>query len=231
LLQPGRSAPFSVIVPVNRPWQYELNIARSPGLREVNAEVICVQGADSAAAAHASGAQRASHDWQMLVHQDVYFPTGSGFALARQFGALQQAGRTADPVGFAGVEIDAAGSARHAGMVIDRTALFWHRGSQGAVSIDEFAVGLHRDCSARIDAALGWHLWATDLCLQAQQRAGRACAPILEVPLFHNSTTAHVLPEAFHASAATLLKNHPGQSAIPTLCGLIERRAQAQRAF
>ncbi len=50
LLRPGPSVPYSVIVPVNKPWQYELNVARSPGLREVNAEIICVQDAGSAAA-------------------------------------------------------------------------------------------------------------------------------------------------------------------------------------
>ena len=48
LLKPGPTVPFSVIVPVNRGWQYELNLGRSPGLQEVGAEVICVQGADSA---------------------------------------------------------------------------------------------------------------------------------------------------------------------------------------
>lgn len=228
LRRPGPNAPFSVIVPVNRPWQYELNIARSPGLREVNAEIIAVQGADSAAAAYASGAQRASHAWHLLVHQDVYFPTGSGFALAKQLGALAQAGHTAAPVGFAGVEASGAGTAhnavRHAGMVIDRTALFSHRGSAGAASIDEFAVALHRDCAARIDPTLGWHLWATDLCLQARQQAGRDAAQILEVPLFHNSTTAYALPEAFHASAQRLLDKHRGLDRIPTLCGEIARK-------
>lgn len=225
LRRPGPSASFSVIVPVNRPWQHELNIARSPGLREVNAEIICVQGADSAAAAYVSGAQRASHGWHLLVHQDVYFPTGSGFTLARQLGALEQAGRTTAPAGFAGVEVTAPNAVRHAGLVIDRTALFAHLGSSGAASIDEFAVALHRDSRAAIDPALGWHLWATDLCLQARQQAGRDAVPILEVPLFHNSTTGYALPDAFHASAQRLLDKHPQLDRIPTLCGEIKRQA------
>jgi hypothetical protein len=157
----------------------------------------------------------------------VYFPTGSGFALARQLGALQAAGRIADPVGFAGVETDAGNGARHAGMVVDRTALFWHRGSSGAASIDEFAVAFHRDCSLRIDAVLGWHLWATDLCLQSRQRAGRATVPILEVPLFHNSTTGFSLPEAFHVSGQRLLDKHAGVDRIPTLCGELSRTVAA----
>jgi hypothetical protein len=159
-----------------------------------------------------------------MVHQDVYFPTGSGFALARQLGVLQAAGRTAHAVGFAGVETDAGNGVRHCGMVIDRTALFWHPGSHGAVSMDEFAVAFHRDCTSRIDAALGWHLWGTDLCLQALQRAGRAMAPILEVPLFHNSTTGFTLPQAFHVSGQRLLDKHAGIDRIATLCGELSRR-------
>ena len=77
-----RAPRLSVIVPVNRPWQYELNIARSPGLREIDAEVIAVQGAGSAADAFRIGSAKASHAWRVMVHQDVYWPAGSGFAMA-----------------------------------------------------------------------------------------------------------------------------------------------------
>lgn len=226
LRTPGPSVPFSVIVPVNRPWQYELNIARSPGLVEVNAEIIAVQDAGSAAAAYAAGAARASHAWHVLVHQDVYFPTGSGYALARQLGDLTQAGRARQPVGFAGLAATPGDGIRHAGTVIDRTTLFRHPASGEAVSVDEFAVALHRDSECRIDPTLGWHLWATDLCLQAHQHAGRAAASIVDVPLFHNSTTGYTLPEAFHASAQTLIEKHPDRVSIPTLCGEIRRSAE-----
>ncbi len=226
LLKPGPSAPLSIIVPVNRPWQYELNIARSPGLREINAEIIAVQGADSAAAAYAMGAQRASHGWRVLVHQDVYFPTGSGFALARQLAQLEQAGRIQGPVGFAGLEAVASTQpqVRYTGQVVDRTALFWHAGSECALSIDEFAVALHRDSGLAIDPNLGWHLWGTDLCLQSEARAKRPVAQVLEVPLFHNSSTGYTLPEVYYQSAERLLDKYPQLDRIPTLCGEITRR-------
>ncbi|MFM9914499.1 MAG: class I SAM-dependent methyltransferase [Rhizobacter sp.] len=234
LLRPGPRVPFSVIVPVNRPWQHELNVARSPGLQEVDAEVICVQGADSAAAAYASGAQRASHAWRVMAHQDVYFPTGSGFALAQQLGAVERAGLTGAPIGFAGLEPDPArlGSVRLAGLVIDRTTLFRHPPSAGAVSMDEFAVALHRDSAVAIDPSLGWHLWATDLCLQAEQMAQQPIAQILDVPLFHNSTHAYRLPPEFHDSASVLMDKYPARPRFATLCGELTRTAEAslQRA-
>lgn len=224
----GPTAPISVIVPVNRVWQYELNIARSPGLKEIGAEIVTVQGASSAAAAYTFGTQKARHAWHLVVHQDVYFPVGSGLALARQLGALEAAGRTRAPVGFAGLAASGHGdgSVRHAGLVIDRTTLFSHPGTDAALSIDEFAVALHRDAAVSIDGELGWHLWATDLCLQAAAGGNpRDAATIVETPLFHNSTTAWSLPEAFHASAQKLLDKYPQLARIPTLCGELQRKS------
>ena len=226
LAKPSASERFSVIVPVNRPWQFNLNIARSPGLKEVGAEVIPLQGASSAAEAYAIGASKAAHPWRLMVHQDVYFPTGTGFALAQSLGALTQGGVTALPIGFAGLAGATDGSVSYAGQVVDRTRLFSHGPSHAAVCMDELAVVLHRDAAVRLDPSLGWHLWATDLCLQIQQVAQQPVAQLLEIPIFHNSTNDYNLPAAFHESARRLLEKYPHLAKIPTLCGLIERRAQ-----
>ncbi len=221
--------PFSVIVAVNRPWQYELNVGRSPGLREVGADIVGVQGAANAAAAYASGATRAQHAWRLFVHQDVYFPVGSGHAIARRLAELEAAGITDVPIGFAGLDaaIGEGGTPRHAGLVIDRTNLFRHAPSDRAVSIDELAVALHRDAPLALDPALGWHLWATDLCLQAEARHGRPAGRLLDVPLFHNSASGYVLPAAFHESARLLLAKHPGRPRIASLCATFEQPAPA----
>lgn len=231
LRRPGPMCSFSVIVPVNRPWQHELNIARSPGLKEVGAEVICVQGATSAAGAYESGVRRASHAWRVMLHQDVYLPAGSGLAIARRLAELEQTGQHLAPVGFAGLCAPVPGDlsrVAYAGRVIDRTTLFDHGASDRGVSIDEFAVALHADCVARIDPELGWHLWGTDLCLQTMALAGQPAARILDVPLFHNSTNDYVLPQAFQDSAGMLLAKHPLLARIPTLCGELSRPQPAR---
>jgi hypothetical protein len=108
--------------------------------------------------------------------------------------------------------------------VIDRTSLFSHPPSAGAVSMDEFAVALHRDAAVKPDRSLGWHLWATDLCIQAERLAGQPIAQILDLPLFHNSTNDYQLPDAFHESGQRLLDKYPDLNSIPTLCGLLERK-------
>jgi len=218
------AVPFSVIVPVNRPWQFALNIARSPGLREVQAEVISVEGAPNAAAAYAAGCARARHAWRLFVHQDVYFPIGTGHAIAQQLGALERVGAQGKPVGMAGLQPGEGNrGVRYAGMVIDRTTYFSHGPSSNAVSMDELAVALHRDSRLEIDPELGWHLWATDLCLQAQRLTGQSVAQILTVPLFHNSVCTWTLPDALRESVDALLAKYPELAEIPTLCGTLSR--------
>ena len=48
---------------------------------------------------------------------------------------------------------------------------------------------------------------------------------IPETPLFHNSSTAWQVPEAFHASAQYAAGQHPQRERIPTLCGELQRKA------
>lgn len=226
LIKPGKRAQFSVIVPVNRIWQAELNIARSPGLMEAGAQLILVEAA-TAAEAYAKGAAQAKHDWRVMAHQDVYFPRGTGYALALQLGALEEAGLNGAPVGFAGLEMDPErpGQTRHAGMVVDRRHLMRNAPTRAGVSIDELAVCLHAKTKLAIDPALGWHLWGTDLCLQAEERVGQPIAQILDVPLFHNSVGDYVVPPEFHDSARVLLNKYPHRHRVPTLCGDLVRPA------
>jgi len=222
---PTDLAPFSVIVATNRPWQYELNIARSPGLQEVGADIVPVQAAVNAADAYTKGGAAARHPWRVFAHQDVYFPAGSGIALAQQLAALDQAAQHDAPIGFAGLHADNGleNGLRYAGLVVDRTMLFSHAASARAVSIDEFAVVMHRDAKVRIDPNLGWHLWATDLCLQLLEAGTGTCGLLLRIPLFHNSTTAYELPPEFYASANRLMAKHASYPRVPTLCGQLTR--------
>ncbi len=220
---PHPDAGLSVIVPVNREWECELNIARSPGLREIQAEILYIKDAGSAADAYAIGRRQSKNSWCVMAHQDVYFPAGTGRALLSELDQLEQSSLTACPVGFAGLAVSPDSKVCYAGMVIDRATLFNHPGSRSAISIDEFAVALHRDSRVDIDPDLGWHAWATDLCLQALVDAGEPNAVILELPFFHNSLNAYALPESFHASAAVLLAKYPDMEKIHTLCGTLSR--------
>lgn len=216
---PSADSRFSVIVPVNNRQQFELNVNRSPGLAEANAEIICVEGAGSAADAFASARSHVSTGWIVFCHQDVYFPKGSGHALSACFAAVPSNIQKRTLIGFAGLGATHMG-AQPAGLVTDRSARFDHPTSSSAVSIDELAVAMSTDTIHAIDPALGWHLWATDLCLAARG-AGEGNLRIERIPLFHNSYNDGRLSESFHASAQALRRKYPHAGAIPTLCGVI----------
>lgn len=216
-------SPFSVIVPVTQDTQLHLDILKSRGLAEVNPQVLLGRGASSAAQAFQWGLQQSTSPWLLLCHQDVYFPKGSGQAIARILSEIPDSEAQRTILGFAGLtikqgteELDLA----KAGLLVDRVNLFDFPESNSAVSIDEFAVILHRNCKYRIDPRLGWHLWATDLCLQAIfDRQQRTHARVLRVPLFHNSLNDGSLPPAFYESAKRLAAKYPQLGFIPTLCG------------
>lgn len=220
---------FTVLVPTTRDRQLRTNVEASPGLHEVDARIVSVRRAATPAAAMAIAAPHVDADWVLLTHQDVYFPRGFGHRLNALLAGIPAAERTRTLIGFAGIGVDRERQAMvNAGFVIDRTSRADWGANQQAVSIDEFAIVLARDSVHRIDPALGWHLWATDLCLTAITHHG-VFPRIVRLPLFHNSTTDHTLPEAFHASAATLAAKHPAWGPIHTLCGVIDDQFLARR--
>ncbi len=93
-------------------------------------------------------------------------------------------------VGFIGVEAVPNSSpilCRRVGSVIDRTRRYIHEESESAVALDELAIAIHQSSPLQIDPKLGWHLWATDLCLQVTANRLRTGLPIINVPLYHNT--------------------------------------------
>jgi SAM-dependent methyltransferase len=221
----GARTPVSLVVPVNNQTQLHLDILKSPGLAELNPQMLLCRGADSAAAAFNWGVSQSSSPWLIFCHQDVYFPKGSGHAIAAILSEIPQSEAARTILGFAGLTVKQNSGQLDlvkAGLVVDRVNLFDHPESRSAVSIDEFAVVLNRNCNYKVDPTLGWHLWATDLCLQAIfDRQQRTHARLLRVPLFHNSLCDGSLPPAFHASAEILAGKYPQLGFIPTLCGNI----------
>jgi len=214
---PARArARFSVVVPVSNPLQAELNIKRSPGLQEIGCEVIFVTDAPDASAAFWEGAAKATNDWILYCHQDIYLPRSSGLLLNQLIGRLEASGNPDALIGFAGVSLESQAGPQYCGLCNDRLNLFDYPASISGVSIDECAVLMRKNSRHRIDPALGWHLWATDLCLQSIFSSGRA-AEVVRIPIFHNSFNDGVLSESFRQSARLLKAKYPNQKKIPTI--------------
>jgi len=208
---------FTVVVPVNRHHQFELNVRRSPGLAEVGAQIIAIEGAANAAEALERGRGSAENEWIVYCHQDVYFPRGSGIALCAELASVGDRVKSDFLMGFAGIDLDSSGAPRKTGLVIDRTYRLDYPASREAISLDELAIVLHRDGANRIDP------WATDLCLQGLIRVGRSIARTTRIPIFHNSFSDYTLPDSFHASVTTLVNKYPQFDRITTLCVDLKR--------
>jgi hypothetical protein len=211
---------LSVVVPVNREWQFNNNIMTSPGLKEINSEIIPVRNCSSAAEAFHTGKRAAKNPWILFLHQDVYVPKGSGNLLLK---IIEEGPSELSPIGFCGLQLSEDSQINEAGLVIDRTALFKHEISGDPISADEFAILMHKNCAAEIDPNLGWHLWATDLFLQSYLNSETENGLLVNAPLFHNSLNDYSLPADFHVSAKKLLEKYPNLGKIETLCGTLTR--------
>ena len=217
------AARFTVVVPTTREGQLQENVCSSPGLAEVDARVVACRQASSPAHALSASLQACDTDWVLLAHQDVYFPRGFGFRLNQVLADIPESQRRKTIIGFAGMAVEQSGQSCHqAGFVIDRLNRADHPGSETGISIDELAIVISRDSLLRIDERLGWHLWATDLCLASiveQETFPR----IVRLPIFHNSLNDYELPRAFMESAAVLVAKYRDFGPIHTLCGTIDR--------
>lgn len=216
-----RAKSFVTVVPVNDEAKFRDNVLASPGLVEFDsATIIPVHGARSAADAFSSGKARSAAEWILFCHQDVYFPAGSGKQIATIVATIPESEARSTLLGFVGLNRDGV----LAGLVNDRGQ--WLSGAEcsGAISMDELAVVLHRETKYVLDPHLGWHLWATDLCLQAL--AEKFMARVLCVPVAHNSSTGRVLPSEYAASARALFEKYPQWNRIPTLNGVLRREAR-----
>ncbi|MFN9748681.1 MAG: hypothetical protein ACK53K_07045 [Burkholderiales bacterium] len=216
------AALFSVVVPTTRETQLRANVERSPGLHEVRAQVISYRGASSPAEALSQSLAHCNNDWVLFCHQDVYFPRGFGEQLNAVLADVPAEARASALFGFIGMGVNRSTLAcEPAGFVIDRLHRADHAPSDAVLSIDELAIVVARESVHCIDPALGWHLWATDLCLAAVC-THKMFPRIVRLPLFHNSSNDYMLPAAFHEAAAKLKRKYPDFGAIHTLCGTLQ---------
>ena len=218
---PG-NASFTVVVPTTVDKQLKLNVEVSPGLKEVNARVIAIRGATSPADALVEARPHLNSEWILLSHQDVYYPKYFGEKLNHILENIPEQVRRTKIIGFVGMCLDQETQKyMPAGHVIDRIHRSNYTESKFAVSIDELAIILHKDAICEIDSALGWHLWATDLCLKSITDLD-VFPEIIKLPLFHNTRSGWILPDDFHDSALEIYEKYQINQ-INTLCAVIDQ--------
>lgn len=207
-----------------------LHSGRWPLVAHFNA----VSAADAFNSVIDSAAYRSQARWLVWVHQDVVLPQGWDV----QFQAAIAQARPLFPhlavVGIYGVE-GRGPAARRVGHVIDRGALLREPPAlpSAADSLDELLFAVRMDSGLRLDAALGFDFYATDLALQARERGLQTA--VVNACCEHWSSTPALPPfpgrtvERVRASAQVF--EHKWQHALPvnTPCFDITRTGDVER--
>jgi hypothetical protein len=156
----------------------------------------------------------------VFAHQDVYFPDGWFQSLARSIDALSSADPGWGVLGVYGV----ATSGEGAGFLYS-TGLRSMVGRSLSMpvevgSLDEVVMIIRRESGLRFDESLpGFHLYGTDICLEARRRGLRCYV----VPGFciHNSNGIAVLPVAFGQAVWYMRRKWKAQLPLRSPCILI----------
>jgi len=206
--------PMTFVACVNDDEQLAANLARSPFLRGGGPhELLVFRGCASAAEGLNAGIEQARNELVVLVHQDVYLPESWPARMASQWRTARDQG---GPVGIAGVfgVLDRRVPFDAIGRVVHRDRLLSHRHLPSDVDgLDELLMVVPKDTPLRVEAALGWHLYGTDLALQAQQRGLRVV--VLDATCHHNSLTGRV-PSQYRHSERVLARKWEDRLPIHT---------------
>lgn len=192
----GRATPsIGLVVACNSDSVLESSLLRSPDLSN-QTEIKIERGAASAAQAYNRGIAGTSAQVLIFVHQDVYLPAGW---MARFRSALTWLDNNDPAWGVLGI-CGVAAQGNRLGWLYS-TGLGRVLGSdfpipQKARTLDEVLLVLRRTSGMRFDERLpGFHLYGTDICLEAEHRGFNNYV----VPCFalHNSNGIRALPWAF----------------------------------
>ena len=174
------------------------NLARSPCLQKGQLEWTAVSNAKSAAHAFnpamvAAEQLNASHHWLVWVHQDVFLPAGWDFQFANALKSALAIWPTLAVAGVYGVTGFGAQIVR-SGHVLDRGKLLKEPTPLPCLtnSLDELLVAVKVGSGLRMDAAMGFDFYGTDLVLQAQQKGLQAA--VLDAFCEHWSDTPGAWP-------------------------------------
>jgi hypothetical protein len=190
-VDPSAEVPVTFVACVNDDAQLAANLGRSPCLQDGSPhELLVMRGCASAAEGLNAGIEQAKHEFVVLVHQDVYLPLGWPARLVTQWRLAEGRG---GPIGVAGVfgVLDRRVPFDAIGRVVHRDRLLSHRDLPADVNgLDELLMVVRRGTHLRVDGDLGWHLYGTDLSLQAEERGLRVV--VIDAPCHHNSLTGRV---------------------------------------
>jgi Glycosyltransferase like family len=223
--------PLSFVVCVSDEETLKANFMASPCVADADAphQIILLHEVPDAACGLSFGRERASHDWAVCVHQDVYLPKRWDQRLIHQ---LCEAERRFGTIGVAGVygvgEVIAPHdraqplAAERIGWAVDhgRDLRDGPELPAAVAMLNELLLVVRRDSGLEFDPATGFHLYGADICLQARERG---LAVVALGALCHHNSRSVGLPEAFFRSAEVFARKWSHRLPVATPCVIIGR--------
>ncbi len=212
---------MSVVVAANNDAVLHSTLLRSPELRSIS-EVFIQREARSAGQAYNAALQTAQAELMIFAHQDVFLPDGWFKTVSQAAAALAHHDSQWAVLGVYGVCPSGAGAGHLYSTGLQ--AVLGHPFDQPVevCSLDEVVLIVRRSSGLRFDAALpGFHLYGTDLCLEAR-RQGMKCYAISAFCL-HNSNGVARLPLAYLQALIYLRRKWRTQLPLFTPCLTITR--------
>jgi len=214
---------WSLIVAVNNDAILKNCLASSPCIGHAR-DFNVMRGLATAGAAYNAGMCQAAGDVLVFAHQDVYLPPGWDDCLSAAIARLSNRDPQWAVLGVFGVS-----SARKRHGYLYCTGLQKVLGEPfdepvECLSLDEVLLVIRRSSGLTFDEQLpGFHLYGTDICLEAQRRRLRSY--IVPVFCIHNTEGMKFLPWAFWRSYFYLRRKWWEQMPIRTPCTLISKWA------
>jgi ubiquinone/menaquinone biosynthesis C-methylase UbiE len=177
------SESITIIVQKSNLRKLNENIIKSPGLKEINAQIIIDEEGKCAAEIFESVKMLALNQWILLLSDSCYFPEGSGHLMMKKLGERVN---SLAPIGFVGLTLTNDNKIKLSGLKITETELINCGANKDIIAMDDFGVILNKNSPLKIDPLLGWHNFATDLCIQAFLNDGLGNGEVIDIPIFLN---------------------------------------------
>ncbi len=218
------SRQWSLIAAVNNQEILQSCLLRSPEVSQAT-EIVCQRGYSSAAKAYNAALDKAATDVLVFAHQDVFLPAGWVAQLRRALAWLAANDPSWAVAGIWGVQ---RSGGRYGNVYC--TGLGAKLGNDfmppvEVRTVDELLLVVRKSSGVRFDESLpGYHLYGTDISLEAQRR-GLKCYAISAFCI-HNTNGYAMLPWCFWKAYLHMRRKWKAELPVTTPCIEITRFGQ-----
>jgi len=208
--------PLTFVAAVNNEQTLQVTLLSSPCFHgEHPHQLLLTRGAKSAAEVYNAAFDKAEHELIVFLHQDVYLPGNWTELFQTKYAEAVEQFENVGVVGLYGVsEAGRYGRIRTFGVPLFEPSPLPAR----VRVLDELLLAMPRSSTLRFDPTLGFHLYGSDIALQAEV-AGSSVV-VVDAEAHHNSIT-RTLPPAFHTSVGVFAKKWASKLPIHTPCAEI----------